>query len=98
MSLQYPVGTSYRAYRLARNKRRVPRACGPCHLCGREESRDRPIVADHCHACDIIRGVLCVGCNNKLLFADEAGGNFPLCTEEWLAREMPCARNMAGHP
>lgn len=87
------TGTSYRAYRNARDKRRIAKASGPCCLCGR--AGGLPIVVDHCHGCGIIRGELCGKCNNRMHFADQAANDFPLYTADWL-RQVNAILSAAG--
>jgi hypothetical protein len=38
---------------------------GRCMACGREQSERRHAI-DHCHATNVLRGVLCRGCNTAL--------------------------------
>jgi hypothetical protein len=97
MSPETLVGTSYRAYRAARDKRKIPKADGPCDLCGLRKAEYRPIVVDHCHTCGIIRGILCVPCNNYMWTADQAAGNFPTLTDEWLC-EVNAINAEYGNP
>jgi Recombination endonuclease VII len=93
------IGTRYTAYRSARAKGRVPKAGGPCHLCGHGEESEFPraVLVDHCHECGIIRGVLCGDCNANMFAADQAAGGFPLRTVEWLA-EVNVIRSEHGKP
>src|SRR3954447_26250081 len=99
MSPESPLtGTSYRAYRNARNKGRVPKASAPCRLCGQAGAPPAiPIVVDHCHICGIIRGELCGHCNNRMRFAEEAAHGFALYTPDWL-REVNAINAESGHP
>ena len=72
------AGTSYRSYQSARSRNKIPKADEPCHLCGWHHDDDRTsIVVDHCHACGIIRGIICGFCNRDMWYADQAAGNFP---------------------
>ena len=45
---------------------------GSCALCGDADLRECPLVVDHDHATDLVRGLLCRGCN-RLVGIVESG-------------------------
>jgi hypothetical protein len=41
-------------------------SCGRCAICNQVFEHEKDPAIDHCHATDVIRGLLCISCNNGL--------------------------------
>lgn len=42
-----------------------------CKICKNPAKGKRPLVVDHCHKTDRIRGLLCYGCNRLIVTLDD---------------------------
>lgn len=45
---------------------------GVCKLCKKPQEGKRPLVVDHNHATGEVRGLLCYGCNRKIVILDSS--------------------------